>query len=41
MDACDELGLMLWEEPPGWQYIGDESWQDVMIHDVEAMIRRM
>ena len=40
MDACDELGLMLWEEPPGWQYIGDESWQDVMIHNVEAMIRR-
>jgi beta-galactosidase len=40
LDACDELGLMVWEEPPGWQYIGDESWQDLAIHDVEAMVRR-
>ena len=40
LDACDELGLMAWQEPPGWQYIGDESWQDLAVHDVEAMIRR-
>jgi len=40
LDACDELGLMVWEEPPGWQYIGDESWQEFAIHDVEAMVRR-
>ena len=25
-DACDELGLMAWEETPGWGYFGDESW---------------
>jgi len=40
LDACDEQGLMVWQEPPGWQYIGDESWQDLAVHDVEAMIRR-
>jgi beta-galactosidase len=40
LDACDELGLMVWQEPPGWQYIGDESWQDLAVQDVEAMIRR-
>lgn len=40
LDACDELGLMAWQEPPGWQYIGDESWQDLAVRDVEAMIRR-
>ena len=40
IDACDELGLMIWEELPGWQYIGDESWQDLALRDVEAMIRR-
>ena len=40
LDACDELGLMVWEELPGWQYIGDESWQDLAVRDVEAMIRR-
>src|SRR5439155_14561010 len=22
LNACDELGLMVWEEPPGWQYVG-------------------
>ena len=22
LDACDELGLMVWEETPGWQYLG-------------------
>ena len=27
LDACDELGLLVWEEPPGWQYLGDEAWR--------------
>lgn len=40
LHACDELGLMVWQEPPGWQYIGDESWQDLALRDVEAMILR-
>ena len=25
LDACDELGLMVWEEPPGWQYVGTDQ----------------
>ena len=40
LDACDELGLMVWQEPPGWQYIGDEQWRDLAVSDVEAMVRR-
>ncbi|MGA7343471.1 MAG: glycoside hydrolase family 2 TIM barrel-domain containing protein [Terracidiphilus sp.] len=40
LDACDELGLLVWEELPGWQYIGDNAWQDLAVRDVEAMIRR-
>ena len=40
LDACDEFGLMVWEELPGWQYIGDESFQDLAVRDVEDMIRR-
>lgn len=40
LDACDELGLMVWEELPGWQYLGDESWKDLAQRDVEQMIRR-
>ncbi|MFD4972081.1 glycoside hydrolase family 2 TIM barrel-domain containing protein [Streptomyces sp. NPDC058424] len=40
LDACDELGIMLWEETPGWQYIGDSAWQDQMLRDVQAMVVR-
>lgn len=40
LDACDELGLLVWEEIPGWQYIGDEAWQDIAVRDVEDMVRR-
>jgi beta-galactosidase len=40
LDACDELGLLVWEEMPGWQYIGDAAWQDLAVRDVESMIRR-
>jgi beta-galactosidase len=40
LDACDELGLLVWEESPGWQYVGDEEWQDLACRDVEEMVRR-
>ena len=40
LDACDELGMMVWQEVPGWQYIGDDAWQQQLMHDVEGMIRR-
>jgi len=40
LDACDELGLLVWEEIPGWQYIGDASWQDLAVRDVRQMVRR-
>lgn len=40
LDACDELGLMVWEEIPGWQYLGDARWQDLAVGDVAGMVRR-
>jgi beta-galactosidase len=40
LDACDELGLMVWEEIPGWGYIGDDAWKALALRDTEAMIRR-
>lgn len=40
LDACDELGLLVWGEMPGWGYVGDAAWQDVAAENVEAMIRR-
>ncbi|MGH7978708.1 MAG: glycoside hydrolase family 2 protein, partial [Limisphaerales bacterium] len=40
LDACDELGLMVWEELPGWHYIGNQAWQDLAVRDVRDMVRR-
>jgi beta-galactosidase len=38
--ACDELGLMVWEEIPGWGYFGDAAWQAAAYRDVHDMIIR-
>ncbi len=40
LDACDELGLLVFEEIPGWQHVGDKSWQDLSVQYVDEMIRR-
>jgi len=40
LDACDELGLLVLEEIPGWQHIGDEAWKQLSIDNVSRMIRR-
>lgn len=40
LDACDEVGLLVLEEIPGWQHIGDASWKDLSVRYVEDMIRR-
>ena len=39
-DAADELGLMCWEEIPGWGYFGDTAWQAAGAQDVQNMIIR-
>ena len=40
LDACDELGLLVLEEIPGWQHIGDQAWKDLAVDNVGRMIRR-
>ena len=40
LDACDEMGLLVLEEIPGWQHIGDEAWKLIAIDNVGRMIRR-
>jgi beta-galactosidase len=40
LDACDEIGLLVLEEIPGWQHIGDQAWQDISVDNVRRMIRR-
>jgi beta-galactosidase len=39
-DACDELGLLAWEEAPGWGYLGDEAWLALASRDIGQMIVR-
>ena len=40
LDRCDEIGLLVLEEIPGWQHIGPEPWRLVAIDNVGRMIRR-
>ena len=40
LDACDELGLMVWQEPPGWGYVGDAAFEDLVVENVGDMICR-
>lgn len=40
LEACDRLGLLVFEEIPGWQHIGDRAWQDASVDNVRAMITR-
>ena len=40
LDACDELGLLVLEELPGWQHIGDAVWKDNACTALSEMIER-
>ncbi len=40
LDACDELGIMVWEEIPGWGHVGDNPWQQRVLQDVHDMVVR-
>src|SRR3984957_20184280 len=39
-DACDELGLLAWEEAPDWGYLGDAGWLTLAARDIGQMIAR-
>lgn len=38
IDRCDELGLLVFTEFPGWQHIGDESWKNQALTNLTEMI---
>ena len=40
LDHCDELGLLVFTEFPGWQHIGDDAWKAQAITNAEDMIRQ-
>jgi beta-galactosidase len=41
LDACDELGLLVWEEAPGWHNVSTSAaWQDLVLQNVRDMVTR-
>jgi beta-galactosidase len=40
LDRCDELGLLVFEEIPGWQHIGGDEWKAEAVRNVRRMIER-
>ncbi|QWB96068.1 glycoside hydrolase family 2 protein [Mycoplasmatota bacterium] len=40
LNRCDERGLLVLEEIPGWQYIGDENFKNLTYESLERMIKR-
>ena len=40
IDACDQLGLLVFTEIPGWQHIGNNSWKKHAIRMTREMIRQ-
>ncbi len=38
INRCDEVGLLVFMEIPGWQHIGDEEWKKQACKNVEDMI---
>ena len=40
LDRCDEIGLLIMEEIPGWANIGDGNYQDLIRMNTEEMVLR-
>lgn len=40
LERCDELGLLVFTEFPGWQHIGDVAWKAQAVANAEDMIRQ-
>jgi beta-galactosidase len=40
LDRCDKIGLMVFEEIPGWQHIGGKEWKEISYQNTKDMIIR-
>ncbi|HHV62143.1 MAG TPA: beta-galactosidase [Firmicutes bacterium] len=40
LDRCDEIGLLVFEEIPGWQHIGNDAWKSIVKENLRSMIIR-
>jgi beta-galactosidase len=40
VDRCDEIGLLVFTELPGWQHMGDEMWKAIAVSHVSEMVKQ-
>ncbi len=40
LNKCDQLGLLVFEELPGWQHLGDAGWKEIAKENLREMIER-
>ena len=40
LERCDEIGLLVFTELPGWQHIGDEEWKRQAVENTRDMVRQ-
>ena len=40
LDACDRLGVLVFEEIPGWQHLGGDAWKAEAVENVRRMLTR-
>lgn len=40
LNRCDELGLLVFTEMPGWQHIGGKEWKEQAVQNVRDMVRQ-
>ena len=40
LNRCDEIGLLVFEEIPGWQHIGNAEWKELSYQNLKDMIIR-
>lgn len=40
ISRCDELGLLVFTEIPGWQHIADEGWKRQAVKNTDEMVRQ-
>lgn len=38
INRCDELGLLVFTEIPGWQHIGNQEWKEIACQNVNEMV---
>ncbi len=40
LDKCDEVGLLVFTEIPGWQHIGNEQWKSQAVENTRDMVKQ-